>query len=52
MIQEAEHARGWVDKWPELLKAEVPICEKISPSYEPLDIPEPIFRPRMIGDKK
>jgi len=52
MIQEAEHARGWVEKWPELLKADIPACEKRMPAFEPLDIPEPIFYPRMSGDKK
>jgi len=52
MIQEAEHARGWVDKWPNLLKADMPVCEKRMPAFEPLDIPEPIFVPRMSGDKK
>lgn len=53
MIQEAEHERGWVEKWPELLKANIPECEKpMEPTFEPLDIPEPIFYPRMSGDKK
>lgn len=53
LIQEAEHARGWVDKWPDLLKDEMPVCEKaMAPAFEPLDIPEPIFVPRMSGDKK
>jgi len=52
MIQEAEHARGWVDKWPELLKADLPACEKKEVVFEPIEIPEPIFVPRMIGDKK
>lgn len=51
MIQEAEHARGWVEKWPELLRADIPKCEKPE-AFEPLDIPEPIFVPRMSGDKK
>ena len=53
LIQEAEHARGWVEKWPDLLKYEVPTCEKpMEPSFEPFDIPEPIFVPRMSGSKK
>lgn len=53
MIQEAEHARGWVDKWPELLKADLPVCAKIAaPEFVPLDIPEPIYRPRMKASKK
>ena len=52
MIQEAEHERGWVENWPELLKADIPNCEKAMPAFEPLDIPEPIFYPRMSGDKK
>ncbi len=52
MVQEAEHARGWVEKWPEFLKADMPVCEKPVQDFEPLDIPEPIFVPRMSGDKK
>lgn len=52
MIQEAEHGRGWVEKWPELLKADMPKCDKPAPAFEPLEIPEPIFYPRMSGDKK
>jgi len=53
LIQEAEHDSGWVDKWPALLKSDIPVCEKtMAPAFEPLDIPEPIFVPRMSGDKK
>lgn len=53
LIQEAEHARGWVEKWPDLLKYEVPTCEKVlEPDMSPLDIPQPIFVPRMTGSKK
>ncbi|MFK7840180.1 MAG: hypothetical protein AB8B83_07595 [Bdellovibrionales bacterium] len=51
MIQEAEHARGWVEKWPDLLKADLPMCEK-TPVFEPMEKPDLIYVPRMSGDKK
>lgn len=52
LIQDAEHARGWVEKWPTLLREDLPTCSKRIKEFEPLDIPEPIFVPRMTGDKK
>lgn len=52
LVQEAEHARGWIDKWPELLRQNVPACSKPIPPKPAMDIPEPIYYPRMSGDKK
>ena len=52
MIQEAENERGWVEKWPGLLKLETPVCKKAIEPLPPLEIKEPIFVPRMSGDKK
>lgn len=44
MIQEAAHEKGWVEKWPELLKV-APGC--IGPPREidpvPLELPEPVY---------
>lgn len=54
LIQEAEHDSGWTDKWPSLLRENIPACEAPpepeQPAYEPP--PEPIYYPRMSGDKK
>lgn len=52
-IQEAEHEKGWVNKWPELLKTKVPTCY-IPPESEfiPIEKPKPIYVPRMSGSKK
>lgn len=53
LIQESEHEKGWVDKWPELLKEKVPACSRpVEPEFVPIEKPEPIFYPRMSGDKK
>ncbi len=52
LVPEAEHDRGWVEKWPGLLKDTPPVCEKEMKALEPLDIPEPIFYPRMDPSKK
>lgn len=51
LIQEAEHQRGWADKWPELLKQNPPVCAKRIPTFEPLNIPEPIYSPRFDPSK-
>jgi hypothetical protein len=53
LIQEATHEEGWVDKWPELLKENMPICASpIEPTFVPIEKPEPIYYPRMGGMKK
>lgn len=53
MIQEAEHEKGWVDKWPGLLKTKVPTCRRpVEPEFVPIQKPEPIYYPRDFGDKK
>lgn len=54
LIQEGEHARGWVDIWPELYHDFTPACKSApAPTLESYDdLPEPIFYPRMLGDKK
>ncbi len=53
LIQEAEHEKGWVNKWPELLKAKVPLCFIApKPEFVPIVKPEPIYIPRMGGSKK
>lgn len=47
LIQEAEHDKGWVDKWPKLLKEHVPVCEKPAmPEFIPIEKPETFFTPR------
>lgn len=52
-IQEAEHEKGWVDKWPELLKNQMPVCEKpIEPEFVPIERPQPIYVPRIGASKK
>lgn len=52
LVQEAEHAKGWVDKWPELLERK-PGCTYIAPAIvmeeRPAEFPvrpQPVFRPR------
>jgi len=53
LIQEAEHEKGWVDKWPELLKNEVPSCYVVpEPKFIPIKKPKAIYVPRMGGSKK
>ena len=57
LIQEAEHARGWVEKWPELLANDLPECTRpIKPKkpdeFKRFEVREPIFVPRMSGSKK
>lgn len=53
LIEDAEHDRGWVDQWPQLLKQLPPVCEKkAEPLPPPMDLPEPIFYPRDYGDVK
>lgn len=53
LVQEAEHEKGWVDKWPELLKAKAPRCfVPQEPAFVPIEKPEPIYAPRMGGIKK
>jgi hypothetical protein len=53
LIQEATHSSGWVDKWPELLRENVPVCASpIAPTFVPIEKPEPIYYPRDIGDLK
>lgn len=55
LVQEAEHERGWVENWPELLR-KTPVCkeepkETMAVMPLPLDIPQPIFYPRMDPSK-
>ncbi|MCC6597760.1 MAG: hypothetical protein IT559_03105 [Alphaproteobacteria bacterium] len=53
MIQEAEHEKGWVDKWPELLRAKPPACAAPpQPEFIPIEKPEPIYYPRDTGLNK
>lgn len=53
MIQEAEHEKGWVDKWPELLKTKMPTCRRSEPEFVPIQKPEPIYYPHdYMSDKK
>lgn len=53
LIQEAEHERGWVDKWPELLKANMPVCKAPpAPVFEPITKPKPPYYPRNLSDMK
>ncbi|MEZ5814126.1 MAG: hypothetical protein R3E13_05300 [Alphaproteobacteria bacterium] len=53
LIHEAEHEKGWVNKWPELLKTNVPQCYvEPEPEFIPIVKPEPIYVPRMGGSKK
>ncbi|MCB9983467.1 MAG: hypothetical protein H6861_07340 [Rhodospirillales bacterium] len=53
LIQEAEHEKGWVNKWPELLKNKVPECSlPPAPEFIPIEKPEPIYVPRMGVSKK
>lgn len=51
LIQEAEHEKGWVDKWPELLNTKVPFCAA-PPAFVPIERPEPVYAPRNLGDMK
>lgn len=52
-IQEASHEKGWVDKWPELLKNEVPRCYvPAQPDFPLIDTPDPIYSPRIGIEKK
>lgn len=52
-IQESEHEKGWVNKWPELLKTKVPSCYIApEPEFVPIEKPEPIYVPRIGGAKK
>lgn len=53
LIQEAEHEKGWVDKWPELLGAQPPLCAlPTPPEYVPIEKPAPVYAPRRIEDFK
>jgi len=47
LIQEAEHSKGWVEKWPELL-AKTPTCKgpTAPPAFIEYERPKPIYRPR------
>ncbi len=51
-IQEAEHDKGWVDKWPALLKI-TPECKRLPVSYDYniTPAPEPIYTSRPIPFK-
>lgn len=59
LIQEAEHARGWVDKWPDLLK-KTPTCtrnenSKIIDPHNTMptkNTSTPIYAPRIESDEK
>lgn len=52
-IQEASHEAGWVDKWPELLKNEVPTCYvPEEPDFTLIETPDPIYSPRIGIEKK
>jgi len=52
-IQESEHEKGWVNKWPGLLKNDVPKCYIApKPDFVPIEKPDPIYVPRMSGSKK
>mgnify|MGYP001342191988 CR=1 FL=1 len=52
-VQEAEHKDGWAQKWPQLMALGTPKCEKVE-TYNPeeFEVKEPIYVPRMTGDKK
>ena len=51
-IQEAEHEKGWVDKWPELLKIPAECRGPIEDlNLEFIDLPEPIYSPRETPSK-
>ena len=53
IVEDASHDKGWVDKWPELLKENVPSCYiPPEPEFIPIQKPEPIYVPRMGGSKK
>ena len=53
LIQEAEHEKGWVNKWPEFLKKGTPTCYRPpEPEFVPIERPKPIYVPRMKGSKK
>jgi hypothetical protein len=53
LIQEAAHEKGWVDKWPELLKANMPACTlPPAPVFEPILKPKPPYYPRNLSDMK
>jgi hypothetical protein len=53
LIQEAAHEKGWVDKWPELLKSGLPSCSPPpQPAFEPIMKPKPPYYPRNLGDMK
>ncbi len=51
LIQEAQHEKGWVDKWPELLRTRLPLCAP-EPEFVPIERPQPVYAPRMGGMKK
>lgn len=52
MVQEAEHTKGWVEKWPDFLKKE-PACRNEVRTYAPNDFvrPKPVFVPRPAPSK-
>ena len=53
LIQEAAHEKGWVNKWPELLKNDIPECYiPPEPEFIPIEKPEPIYVPRMGASTK
>lgn len=53
LIQEAEHEKGWVNKWPELLKKKAPLCYVApEPEFIPIEKPEPIYVPHIGSSKK
>jgi hypothetical protein len=51
LIQEAQHEKGWVDKWPELLRTRMPICAPEAP-FVPIERPKPVKAPVPGGNKK
>lgn len=51
LIQEAEHEKGWVEKWPELLESPLPTCT-MPPPDDPAPRPKPVYAPRRIEDFK
>ena len=53
VVEDTTHEKGWANKWPELLKDGLPACYvPPEPAFVPIEKPEPIYVPRMLGDKK
>lgn len=52
MVQEAEHEKGWVEKWPELLADNAPECNMPPPDVQIVQKPKPVYSPRRTEDFK